>query len=160
MIAHLMIAGALLLQQSPEERDRAEQILTGYSRIERFAEATVRIEECSQWGYEAGTGVMSEVVDTWERYLRPNGVTIEGLMERYNARVERLRTEAIEEQDHATTNRQAFTIFRRNFGQRCAALAYDRPDWLEGRPLSFSIATMGWDDVANELFGPEATNED
>lgn len=160
MLAHLMIAAALLVQQSPEDADRTEQRLTGYSRIDRFAEATVRIEGCAEWGYEAGTGVMGEVIDTWTRHLEPNGVTLEALMERYNAQVARLRAEAIEEQDHAMTSRQAFNIFKRTFSQRCAALAIDRPNWLEGRPLSFAIATLGWDSAADEQFGPEPTVED
>lgn len=160
MIARLMIAGALLLHQSPEEQDRAEQGLAGYYRIDRFAEATVRIEECSRWGYVAGDGVMSEVYDTWDRYLRPSGVTIESLIERYNARVQRLRAEAAEEQEQALTSRQAFTIYKRNFGQRCAALVVDKPRWLVGRPLSFSIATMGWDDAANEHFRSNSETED
>lgn len=160
MLAPLMIAAALFAQQSPEDADRTEQQLTGYARIERLASATVRIEECAQWGYEAGTGVMPEVIDSWQRYLQPSGTTFDAAIERYNARVAILRAEAIEEQDHAMTSRQAFNIFRRTFGQRCAALAFDRPNWLEGRPLAFAVATMGWDSVANEQFGPEPTAAD
>lgn len=155
MLAHLMIAAALLAQQSPEEADKTSQLMAGYARIERLANAAVRIEECSEWGYQSGTGVEGEVIDTWQRYLQPNSMTVEAAIGRFNAQKERVRSEAEEEQVQALTSRQAFEIFRRNVSQRCAALTFDRPNWLKGDAIDFVMATMGWDDLANERFGPE-----
>lgn len=152
MLTIAIFASALLLQATPEDLDRTAQTLTGYSRIERFAEAQVRILECSDWGYEKGTGVIDEVVDTWRRYLQPNGMEFEALMERFNAQVDRIRQESEEELDVALSSREAFTVYQRNFSNRCAALAYDRPNWLKGNPIDFAIATMSWDQAVEEYF--------